>query len=110
MLTAITETPTGKAQEVLGDEIPEWIQGYNEMELLAMEFGAEMVDKVIIRVIVDEATFNADCAVIWAECMSVETASGGEELSEFERRLRKQYHDLIHELEELPPTCLTGGF
>jgi hypothetical protein len=101
LLTVTAETPTRP-------------QGYNTMELLAMEFGAELVDEVVIGEIVDEATFKADCAVIWAECMLVETAPGAargaEELSEFERRVRVQYHDLFLEPEGLPPARSAGDF
>jgi hypothetical protein len=101
LLTVMAETPTRP-------------QGYNTMELLAMEFGAELVDEVVIGEIVDEATFKADCAVIWAECMLVETAPGAapgaKELLEFERRARVQYHDLFLEPEGLRPGRSGGGF
>ena len=63
---------------------------YTVGELLAMELGAEMVDEVVIGEIVDEATFKADCAAIWMECMTTEGTpedGGVTELSEFERRV-----------------------
>jgi hypothetical protein len=52
---------------VVAAETPTQPQGYNAIELLAMEFGAELVDQVVMAEIVDEAMFKADCAVIWTE-------------------------------------------
>ena len=58
----------GRATELMTTKAePTRPQGYNAMELLAIEFGAELVDEVVIGEIVDEATFKADCAIIWAE-------------------------------------------
>jgi hypothetical protein len=74
---ATSEIPTA--------EMPVGTQGYNKMELLAMECGAEIVNEAVNGNSFNEATFKANCAVIRAKFMVLET--GAEELSEFKRRV-----------------------
>jgi hypothetical protein len=80
------------------------------MEFLTIEFGAELVDEVVIGEIFDEATSKDNCAVIWAECMTVESAPGLKEVSKFQRPVQEQSHVLFLELKELTATDISGGF
>jgi hypothetical protein len=69
-------------------------------ELLAMELGAERVDKVKIGELVNDATFKADCVAIWMEYITADGTpedGGGTELSEFKRCIREQYQFLLLE-------------
>jgi hypothetical protein len=67
-----------------------------------------MVESVVAE-IVDEDTFQLDCASIWAEVFGSEATTMGNAVAtmilEFEHCIYIQYQDLFQEPTSLPPAC-----
>jgi hypothetical protein len=70
--------------------------------------------ETVVTEIVNQDTFQLDCATLWAEVFGSESAITGNDAAakilEFERHICAQYQDLFHEPTGLPPARKECGF